>query len=127
MAWLVTKVDKKAICQPARISWRTVRAIAALRLDRWRSKAQRSRIPEFVTAARIIRKHRDGITATTDHGLSNGRHEGLNNKVRLLIRHSCGFPSAEVALATVMLACEDPSASSSSTTPPPTWRTQVKQ
>ena len=32
-------------------------------LDRWCSKARRSRIPEFVKTARTIRKHRDGITA----------------------------------------------------------------
>ena len=74
-------------------------------LDRWCSKAQRSRVPEFVTAARTIRKHRDGITAALDRGLSNGRQEGLNNKVRLIIRRAYGFHSAKAALATVMLAC----------------------
>ena len=37
--------------------------------------------------------------------LSNGRHEGLNTKVRLLIRRAYGFHSAEAALALVMLAC----------------------
>ena len=31
-------------------------------LDRWCSRAQRSRIPEFVKTARTIRKHKDGIT-----------------------------------------------------------------
>lgn len=66
-------------------------------LDRWCSKAQRSRIPEFVKAARTIRKHRDGITAAIDRGLSNGRQEGLNNKVQLIIRrlrlHSAHPPS----------------------------------
>lgn len=74
-------------------------------LDRWCSKAQRSRIPEFVKTARTIRKHRDGITAAIDRGLSNGRHEGLNNKVRLIIRRAYGFHSAEAALAIIMLAC----------------------
>jgi transposase len=74
-------------------------------LDRWCSKAQRSRIPEFVKTARTIRKHRDGITAALDRGLSNGRHEGLNNKVRLIIRRAYGFHTAEAALATVMLTC----------------------
>ena len=74
-------------------------------LDRWCSKAQRSRIPEFVTASRTIRKHRDGINAAIDRELSNGRQEGLNNKVRLIIRRAYGFHSAEAALATVMLAC----------------------
>jgi transposase len=74
-------------------------------VDRWCSKAQRSRIPEFVKTARTIRKHRDGINAAIDRGLSNGRQEGLNNKVRLIIRRAYGFHSPEAALATVMLAC----------------------
>jgi transposase len=74
-------------------------------LDRWCSKAQRSRIPEFVKTARTIRKHRDGITAALDRGLSNGRHEGLNNKVRLIIRRAYGFHTAEAALASIMLTC----------------------
>jgi transposase len=74
-------------------------------LDRWCSKAQRSRIPEFVKTARTIRKHRDGIDAAIDRRLSNGRQEGLNNKVRLIIRRAYGFHSPEAALATVMLAC----------------------
>ncbi|MBD0328472.1 MAG: ISL3 family transposase [Pyrinomonadaceae bacterium] len=45
-------------------------------LDRWCSQAQRSRIPEFIKAARTIRKHKEGITAALDRGLSNGRQEG---------------------------------------------------
>lgn len=57
-------------------------------LDRWCSRAQRSRIPESVKAARTIRRHRARIDAAADRGLSNGRHEGLNTSVRLLIRRA---------------------------------------
>ena len=74
-------------------------------LDRWCARTQRSRIPEFVKAARTLRKHRAGIDAAIDRGLSNGRHEGLNTKVRLLIRRAYGFHSAQAALALVLLAC----------------------
>ena len=74
-------------------------------LDRWCARAQRSRIPEFIKAGRTIRKHRAGIDAAIDRGLSNGRHEGLNTKVRLLIRRAYGFHSAQAALALVLLAC----------------------
>lgn len=74
-------------------------------LDRWCARTQRSRIPEFVKAGRTIRKHRAGIDAAIDRGLSNGRHEGLNTKVRLLIRRAYGFHSAQAALALVLLAC----------------------
>ena len=74
-------------------------------LDRWCSRAQRSRIPEFVKAARTIRNHKDGITAAIDRDLTNGRHEGLNNKIRNMINRAYGFHSAEAALALIMLAC----------------------
>ena len=74
-------------------------------LDRWCSRAQRSRIPEFVKAGRTIRKHRTGIDAAINRGMSNGRHEGLNNKIRLLINRAYGFHSANAALALIMLAC----------------------
>jgi transposase len=74
-------------------------------LDRWCSRAQRSRVPEFIKAGHTIRKHRDGIDAAINRGLSNGRHEGLNNKIRLIIRRAYGFHSAEAALALVMLTC----------------------
>jgi len=80
-------------------------ATVAHLLDRWCSRAQRSRIPEFVKAARTIRKHRSGVDAAIERGLSNGRHEGLNNKVRLLIRRAYGFHSPEAALALIQLAC----------------------
>ncbi|MGH3975076.1 MAG: transposase [Pseudonocardiaceae bacterium] len=61
--------------------------------------------PEFVKAARTISKHHDGIDAAIDRGLSNGCQEGLNNKVRLIIRRAYGLHSPEAALTTVMLAC----------------------
>ncbi len=74
-------------------------------LDRWCSRAQRSRIPDFVKAARTIRTHKDGIAAAVNRGLANGRHEGLNNKIRTMTTRSHGFHSPEAALALIMLAC----------------------
>jgi transposase len=74
-------------------------------LERCCSRAHRSRIPEFVKAARTIRKHRDGITAAVDRGMSNGGHEGLNNKIRSMINRAYGSHSAKAALALIMLAC----------------------
>lgn len=74
-------------------------------LDRWISKASRSRIPAFVKAAKTIRKHRDGILAAIRLGINNARAEGLNSVVRLIIRRARGFHTPEAALALVMLAC----------------------
>jgi transposase len=74
-------------------------------LDRWCSWAQRCRLAPFVKLARTIRAHRDGILAAIRLGLSNGRVEGLNNRVRLIVRRGFGFHTAGAALALVMLTC----------------------
>jgi transposase len=79
-------------------------AVAEL-IDRWISRASRSRLPAFVKAAKTIRKHRDGILAAIRLGINNGRAEGLNNVVRLVFRRARGFHSADAALALVMLSC----------------------
>lgn len=80
-------------------------ADAAHLLDRWCSWAQRCRLAPFVKLARTIRAHRDGILAAIRLGLANGRLEGLNNRVRLIMRRAFGFHSAGAALGLVMLSC----------------------
>lgn len=80
------------------------RTEAAELLDRWCARAQRCRLAPFVKAARTMRHRRDLILNAIEHGISNGRVEGLNTKVRLIVRRGYGFHSAEAALALVMLA-----------------------
>jgi transposase len=77
---------------------------AAELLDRWCAWAQRCRLAPFVKAARTMRKHRDGILAAIRLGLTNARLEGLNQRVRLIMRRAFGFHSAQAALALVMLS-----------------------
>lgn len=77
---------------------------AAVRLDRWCTRASRSRLAPFVKTARTMHERRDLILNAVEHGISNGRVEGLNTKVRLIIRRAYGFHSAEAALALVMLS-----------------------
>lgn len=74
-------------------------------LDRWCSKASRSRLDPFVKVAKTIRRFRDGILAAIRLGVNNARAEGLNNHVRLITRRAYGFHSAEAALALVILTC----------------------
>lgn len=76
---------------------------AAVLLDRWCARAQRSRLAPFVKCARTMRARRDLILNAVEHGISNGRVEGLNTKVRLIVRRAYGFHSADAALARVML------------------------
>lgn len=72
-------------------------------LDRFCSRAQRSRLKPFVILAKTIRKHRQGILAAVRLGINNARHEGLNRRVRLIINRVYGFHSAKAALALIML------------------------
>ena len=74
-------------------------------LDRWLQWAARCRIPEFVDLGRKIRRHRDSIHATLDHGLSNGLIESVNTKIRVITRMAFGFhgPQALIALAMLTL------------------------
>jgi transposase len=59
----------------------------------------------FVKAAASLRKHLTGITEALARKVNNGRHEGINTNVRLIIRRARGFHSAEAALGLVMLTC----------------------
>lgn len=74
-------------------------------LDRWCTRALRSRLAPFVRCAHTMRERRDMILNAIEHGISNARAEGFNTKVRLIIRRAYGFHSADAALALVMLAC----------------------
>ena len=78
---------------------------AAELIDRWISRARRSRLPAFVKAAKTIRTFREGLLAAIRRGINNGRVEGLNSVVRNIIRRARGFHSPEAALAMIMLCC----------------------
>lgn len=79
--------------------------LAPAHLDAWLAWASRSRLRPFVRLARTLRGHRDGILAAIRLGLSNGRLEGLNSKIRLISHRSFGFHSADALIALVYLCC----------------------
>ena len=80
-------------------------ALAPAHLDAWLTWASRSRLRPFVRLARTLREHRDGILAAIRLGLSNGRLEGLNSKIRLISHRAFGFHSADPLIALVYLCC----------------------
>ena len=80
-------------------------ALAPEHLNAWLAWAARSRLKPFVRLARTLREHRDGILAAIRLGLSNGRLEGLNSKIRLISHRSFGFHSADPLIALVYLCC----------------------
>lgn len=80
-------------------------ALAPAHLDAWLTWASRSQLKPFVKAARTLRARRDGVLAAIRLGLSNGRLEGLNSKVRLISHRSYGFHSAAPLIALIYLCC----------------------
>jgi transposase len=74
-------------------------------LDKWLSRACRSRIPEFVELSRKVRRHKEAILDAVRHGLSNARVEAVNNKIKLTIRMGYGFRNIDNLIALVMLRC----------------------
>jgi transposase len=73
-------------------------------LDKWVGWARRCRIPAFVKLQRSIVTHRPEILASIEHGLSNGRVESMNTKIRLITRIAFGFKSPEALIALAMLS-----------------------
>jgi transposase len=80
-------------------------ALAPAHLDAWIAWAVRSKLAPFVKAAHTLRAHHDGILAAIRLGLSNGRLEGLNSRVRLISHRSFGFHSAAPLIALIYLCC----------------------
>jgi transposase len=74
-------------------------------LETWCSQAEAAGMAAFAKAAKTIRKHLTGITEALNRKVNNGRHEGINSNVRLIIRRARGFHSAQAALGLVMLTC----------------------
>jgi transposase len=80
-------------------------ALAPEHLDAWLAWATRSKLKPFIRLARTLRKHRAGILAAIRLGLSNGRLEGLNSKIRLISHRAFGFHSVDPLIALVYLCC----------------------
>ena len=74
-------------------------------LDAWLEAARGSGLVHFEKLAATLARFRTGILAAIELGLSNGRLEGLNSRVRLISHRSYGFHSAAALIALVYLCC----------------------
>ena len=72
-------------------------------LQDWLIWARRCRIQPFVELFTTITKRRAGIRAALELGLSNGRVESVNTKIRLITRVAFGFRSPEALITMAML------------------------
>ena len=75
------------------------------RLEAWLAWASRSQLKPFVKLAHTIRKHKQGVLAAIELGLSNERLEALNSKIRLISHRAYGFHSADALIAMIYLCC----------------------
>lgn len=74
-------------------------------IGQWCDAATASGLAPFMKAGATLRGHTEGIYQAVTRGLSNGKHEGLNNKIRTMTRRTYGLHSPEATLALIMLAC----------------------
>jgi transposase len=79
--------------------------VAREKFIEWCAWAVRSRLAPFKKLARTIRRHLEGILAFIATGLSNGKVEGLNGKIRTLTRRAYGFHSARSLISLIFLCC----------------------
>jgi transposase len=79
--------------------------VVLMKLEEWISWATHSGLKPFVKAARTIDQHLEGVVAYVATGLSNGRSEGTNGKVRTITRRSYGLHGASALIALIHLCC----------------------
>jgi len=87
------------------------------KLEEWISWASHSGLKPFARVARTIAKHIDGIVAYVATGMSNGRSEGTNGKVRTITRRSYGLHTAAALIALIRLCCSGLKLQPAHTTP----------
>ena len=79
--------------------------VAREKLGEWIGWAARSQLAPFQKLSRTIRGHADGILAYIATGLSNGRAEGVNAKIRTITKRSYGFHGPWSLIALIFLCC----------------------
>lgn len=107
LAW-IAKTDPRLhraylLKEGLRVVFQLAHDDAVTALEKWIGWARRSRIPAFVALQRRIVKHKASILAAIEHGLSNGRIESVNTKIRLITRVAFGFRSPHALIALAML------------------------
>lgn len=120
--WNLTKFEKGKISEVQRTNKPLFRAymlkeslaaildggqinVARANLNDWLIWARRSQLKPFRKLAKTITRHLEGILAYIATGLSNGRTEGINGKVRTITRRAYGFHSATNLIAFIFLCC----------------------
>ncbi len=78
---------------------------APAHLAAWLRWATRSQLAPFKRVAATLRRYCDGVLAAIRLGTSNGRLEGINNKIGMLKHRAYGFHSAAALIGMIYLCC----------------------
>ncbi|MGO5418289.1 transposase [Collinsella sp. LCP19S3_B11] len=62
---------------------------------------------KVVAVEKKVRRRRDDIIAAVELGISNGRVEAINNKIKVTVRMGYGFRNTDNLVALLMLRCGD--------------------
>jgi len=80
-------------------------AAAEAHLRQWMRSAKRTRLQPFKVFVQLLESHLEGILAWSQHRLSNGALEGMNNKIKLISHRSFGFRSTKNYIAAIYHCC----------------------
>jgi transposase len=108
LAWIAQVNGRRYRAYPLKEALRLVFTLKGVRAtvlgQAWLAWARRCPIPAFVELAKAIARHRADLQAALTEGLSGGRVEAVNTKIRLLTRVAFGFKSPEALLALALLS-----------------------
>ena len=76
-------------------------------LDAWLREAAYCRIEPIVAVEKKVRRRKADVVAAVELGISNGRVEAINNKIKVTIRAGYGFRNTDNLVALLMLRCSD--------------------
>ena len=68
-------------------------------------RAAYCKIAKVVAVEKKVRRRRDDIIAAVELGISNGRVEAINNKIKVAVRMGYGFRNTDNLVALLMLRC----------------------
>ena len=74
-----------------RVWWQDNKQDAAFVLGDWIEQAGQSGLKPIASIADTLSRHRDGILAWYDYRISNGKLEGINNKIKTMKRQAYGY------------------------------------
>ena len=80
---------------------------AAALLGRWLHDAAYCKIKPVVEVEKKVRRRRADVVAAVELGISNGRVEAVNNKVKVTVKMGYGFRNTDNLIALTMLRCSD--------------------